>query len=304
MINTKAFSKSLDIFADEIRIKETIYDEIRKRRNTIVDFIKTYIENKDVRLLEQFNIGSYKIKTGVKYHNGTFDIDYALVFDNFYEFNEFDFKENLTNYLRLKIKEHYKLETRIESKKNVIAIKFYDSNKNNIFHLDIALYVSKNNELYQIKKNKNGINELAFSEPKKTYERQNMSLDQKKNPSKRKAIRLLKYLMSRNRFSGVSSIYITDMVISFSDALDTFSLMKKFFEESSRNTYFYLKESPKTNLIEDFRKLNEDSKIMLIKFNGQNNKEVFDKLNSIFNMNLSELDREELKSKTRMHYGG
>jgi len=184
-IDTEILSKSLDEMASSIKIKDESYEIVRTRKKIIIDFIKEYSkDNYEISIINQFNIGSYKIKTGIKREKGEswpFDIDYVIVFQD--EFNYESFKNNLTNWLRKKVKDRYKYNVIVRNKNKVISIAYRDDdNDKTMFFLDIAIYIKKNNQIYHIIKNKINENyESILSDPKNTHQRQLKELSNSQN---------------------------------------------------------------------------------------------------------------------------
>lgn len=305
MINTEVLTESLNKFAKANKINEEQYKELKGRRNTILNLIKEYSKNRDLSISQEFNVGSYKIRTGVQRTDGTngwaFDIDYAIAYNDEFQFEKF--KNDLTTWLRREVKNKYKKNVIVSNKKKVISIAFRDQrNEKTEFYLDVAFYVKKNNYLYHIKRDDYGKYDLHKGDPKTTYTRQKEALS--KNEDKRNAIILLKYLKEKNRIKGASSIFITDKIISYTN-LDTFSLMKKFIEENQNETTFTLKELPHSELINDFEKLNDSLKEMNDKFFCNNyTNDVYSAMNSWFDYKLPELDKEIMEERNERYSGG
>ena len=279
---------------------------MRTKRDQVVDLIKDYSVEKNISVVEQFNVGSYKIKTGVKRQgdNGwAFDIDYVLVFDN--EFDYETYKNNLTNWLRNKVKEKYDNNVKVYNKKKVLSVAFRDNENNKTeFYLDIAFYVRKeDDQISHIKRNDNGNYLLEEGKPKDTYKRQRQSLAEEHN--KRNRILLLKYLREKNRILGASSIFITDSVINCDDELDTYSLMKSFVENNINTDSFTLQEMPYSELINDSGALNDSLKEMNDKFYSKNTTvEVYNSMNQWFDNSLPDLEKEELEERRDRYSGG
>ena len=309
-IDPNPISKSLDILARDKKINNPTYDNLKSKRKKIEKKIIEFSNMKNKTIVDKFNVGSYKTKTGVNNHDGTFDIDYAIVFEDSNFENYGNFKENMTIWLRNQLKNDYKLGIRVASKKSVIAIRFYDkefenNDKKTIFHLDIAFYIKKDDDIYHLKRDDNKNYSLIKSEPKKTYTRQKDALNESEGKnSKRNAIILLKLLKSGDHLNGISSIYITDKICSYNISLDTFSLMKQFIVDAKVNSSFKLLEEPNSELIMDFNKLNLSAKKLLQSFEGNSTVEIYEKLNSKFNKELKALDKENLESETERHFGG
>lgn len=308
-LNTTVLSKALDGFAKEIKITDSVYEQIRGRRETVVKYIETYLNSKGIKITEQFNIGSYITKTGVSYHDNDFDIDYALVVDTE---GFIKHRENLIIWLRDVLKDKYKMPVRVEDSKNVIGIKFYNDNnaeneKKALFHLDIPFYIDKSGTYYHFKKQyKGGPIVQVASEPKLTNDRQKSELDESKGQnSKRNAILILKYLMSRKHLSGISSIYITDRVISLSRALDTYSLIVEFLRQAEVDIVFLLEEMPKTNLIDAWPNLNSTAKTLKSNFIKETTYDTYTSINRKLNNKLPEISKEELADNSiERHFGG
>lgn len=304
-IITEAISKSLNKFAEGAKIKDKQYGVLRKRRDTIIDLIQEYSENQHLKISKQFNIGSYKIKTGVKRygkHGWAFDIDYVLVYEQEFEYE--NFKNNLTNWLRDKVKEKYKYNVIVRNKKKVVSIAFRDKdNEKTIFYLDVALYLETYQGIKHIARDENGKYNLTLGNPKKTHERQRDALAQ--NSDKRNSIILLKYLQEKGRILGASSIFITDFIIGMSNDLDTFSLTKKFIQYNMNATTFKLEELPNSELIEEYADLNKSLYDMNNKFfSCSTTIEVFQAMNSWFDNELEELDKEISEERNERYSGG
>lgn len=306
MINTEALSKSLNEFARKNKLNDNQYKNLKGRRNTIIDLIKEYsINNWDLKIFDQFNVGSYKIKTGVQRAgaNGwAFDIDYVIAFDQ--EFDYESFKNNLTSWLRNTVKERYKHNVIVSNKKKVISVAFRDAEDDKtLFYLDLALYKKDGNRLLHIKRTNNGFYDLEEGKPKVTHQRQKSILGE--NESKRNAIILLKYLKEKNRIKGTSSIFITDSIIKLDSQLDTFSLMKKFIQENKNITTFSLEESPFSELIKDPQVLNLSLQEMNEKFfSFDTTNQVYSAMNSWFDYKLPDLDKEILEERNERYSGG
>jgi len=168
----------------------------------------------------------------------------------------------------------------VSNKKKVVSVAFRNHyNTKTEFYLDIAIYIEQDGYLYHIKRNDNGKYIGEYGTPRKTYERQKEALSYM--PNKRNAIIILKYLKEKNRIEGVSSIFITDMIISYSNNLDTFSLIKKFIEENIFTNTFKLVEAPKSELINDVHKFHQSLDAMSKKFFTEiSTNEVYNSMNS------------------------
>ncbi|ALV23098.1 hypothetical protein ASO20_00180 [Mycoplasma sp. (ex Biomphalaria glabrata)] len=252
-INEQKISDVLDKFASKLKISDDIYDEIRSRRDKIIEFVKEFSRQQNLKIVGEFNLGSYKIRTGVKYHDNDFDIDYGIVLEEGTELSDaIRFKEKLIPWIREKLNNYYKLNVTVKDKKPVVTIKFMNNLNKPNFHIDFVIYVKpkinsisfyKNDELLHLRRtsDNNSSYELKISDPKATFNRQSKALDESNGKnSKRNAILILKHLFSRNHLRGITSIYITDLVISLRDD-DTFNLIKKFLYESSWRSSFNLK---------------------------------------------------------------
>lgn len=304
-MNTEVLSKSLNEFARKNKMSEDQYKQLKGRRNTILKLIKRYSEFKGLAVSQEFNVGSYKIRTGVQREaaNGwAFDIDYVLVYNQ--EFDYETFKNNLTDWLRKEVKDKYKRIVIVSNKKKVVSVAFRnDENTKTDFYLDIALYLNHQDNLFHIKRDDEGEYELKYGCPKDTYTRQKDALHE--NEDKRNAIIILKYLKEKNRIKGTSSIFITDKIISYSDLLDTFSLIKKFISENQIIQTFELKEAPFSNLIKDYKKLNESLKEMNKKFFTENSTlEIYKAMNSWLDYKLPDLDKEIMEERNERYSGG
>ena len=307
MVDNKVISNSLDEFARKNKIDESQYRELKGRKNTIIDFIERYSnEVHDLKISNRFNVGSYKIRTGVQRdgENGwAFDIDYVMVYSR--EFDYESFKGNLTNWLRTKVKEHYKRNVIVSNKKKVVSIAFrnHDNTKTE-FYLDVALYIKDDNgDIHHVKRDESGEYSTEMGKPRDTYERQKKALAN--NPSKRNAIVLLKYLKEKNRIKGASSISITDKIILFGDDLDSFSLIRKFVKDNLNTFSFKLEEEPKSELIENSSDFRESLKEMDKKFYSSDSTiEVFAAMNSWFDYKFPELDKELMKDRNERYSGG
>lgn len=305
MINTEALSKSLNEFAKKTKINDNQYEQLRGRRNTIIDLIKDYSKIKNLTIVENFNVGSYKIKTGVKRNgkNGwAFDIDYVIAYNSKFDYETF--KNNLTSWLRDKVKEKYKNNVIVSNKKKVISIAYRDNdNDKTLFYLDIAIYLKKNDDLYHVKRDDNGNYTSIKGEPKVTYERQRSGLLELE--SKRNAIIVLKYLKEKNRINGSSSIFITDSIIELNSDLDTFTLIKKFIQDNKIKTSFKLKELPNSELIKDEEELQTSLIEMDEKFFSSNTtNEVYKAMNSWLDNSLPDLDKDLLDEDRNERYSG
>ena len=304
-INNEALSKSLDEFARNNKLNDKQYKELRGRRNTITNLIKDYSEDKGLTIVEQFNVGSYKTKTGVKRDgkNGwAFDIDYVIAYNS--EFDYETFKNNLTSWLRDKVKEKYKNNIIVSNKKKVISIAYRDDNNDKtLFYLDIAIYLKENDHLYHIKRDESGNYTSVEGQPKITYERQRSALSDLEN--KRNAIIVLKYLKEKKRIKGSSSIFITDSIIKMDSNLDTFTLIKKFIQDNETTTSFKLEEMPNSELIENQEELSISLKEMNQKFFSSNTtNEIYIAMNSWLDNSLPDLDKELLEERNERYSGG
>ena len=304
-INNEALSKSLDEFARNNKLNDKQYKELRGRRNTIIDLIKDYSNDKGLTIVEKFDVGSYKIKTGVKRDgkNGwAFDIDFVLAFNS--KFNYEKYKNNLTSWLRDKVKEKYKNNIIVSNKKKVISIAYRDDNNDKtLFYLDIAIYLKENDHFYHIKRNENGNYTSVEGQPKITYERQRLALSDLEN--KRNAIIVLKYLKEKKRIKGSSSIFITDSIIKMDSNLDTFTLIKKFIQDNETTTSFKLEEMPNSELIENQEELSISLKEMNQKFFSSNTtNEIYIAMNSWLDNSLPDLDKELLEERNERYSGG
>lgn len=305
MINTEVLTNSLNNFAKENKLNEEQYEQLKGRKNKILELIRKYSEYKGLSISQEFNVGSYKIRTGVQRTDGTngwaFDIDYVIAYN--YEFNFKNFKDNLTSWLRKEVKAKYNRNVIVSNKKKVVSIAFRDKkDEKTEFFLDVALYVEKSDGLYHVKRNDYGIYEMQKGNPKATYTRQKNALAN--NEDKRNAIIILKYLKEKRRIEGVSSIFITDNIISYSN-LDTLSLIKKFIQENKNKISFPLQELPNSNLIKDFKKLNFSLNEMNKKFFSNNTtNEVYIAMNSWLDNALPELDKELMEERNERYSGG
>lgn len=305
MINTEVLSNSLNEFARENKLNENQYNQLKGRKNTIIGLIEEYSKFKDLSISRKFNVGSYKIRTGVQRTDGTngwaFDIDYVIAYNKEFDFESF--KNNLTSWLRKEVKDRYSRNVVVSNKKKVISIAFRDQHDEKTeFYLDIALYVDEWGELYHVKRDEYGNYKMQKGDPEATHTRQKDALS--KNEDKRNAIVLLKYLKEKGRIKGVSSIFITDEIISYGD-LDTFSLMKKFIEENEISKSFKLQELPNSELIKNSTKLNESLKEMNQKFFSNNTtNEIYMAMNSWFDYKLPALDKELMEERNERYSGG
>ena len=304
-INNEALSKSLDEFARNNKLNDKQYKELRGRRNTIIDLIKDYSNDKGLTIVEKFDVGSYKIKTGVKRDgkNGwAFDIDFVLAFNSKFDYEKY--KNNLISWLRDKVKEKYKNNIIVSNKKKVISIAYRDDNNDKtIFYLDIAIYLKENGHFYHIKRNENGNYTSVEGQPKITYERQRLALSDLEN--KRNAIIVLKYLKEKKRIKGSSSIFITDSIIKMDSNLDTFTLIKKFIQDNETTTSFKLEEMPNSELIENQEELSISLKEMNQKFFSSNTtNEIYIAMNSWLDSSLPDLDKELLEERNERYSGG
>ena len=311
MINPQTISKSLDKYALEtLKIKDKIYDELRIRRNQVVELVESYVEAKEnFHIKECFNLGSYKIRTGVMYYDNDYDIDYAIAFDKFDLLNAENFKKNLRVFLSKNLKERWKKYKNVivKNNKKVITIKFMNDHNEQAFHLDLPFYFKEDDCYYLVFRDSLGKYYTKQSYPKEINKRQTEALNPEQNRfnSRRNAIILLKHLMSRNHIEGISSIYITDKIISFPIELDTFSLMKRFFESAKNEISFTLKEEKDTNLILDSQKLNDSAHSFWIHcFNETTTKEAFMKLEQKFNNKLPPLELEKGSQNIDIYHGG
>ena len=305
MINTEALSKSLNEFAKKIKINDNQYEQLRGRRNTIIGLIKDYSKIQNLTIVEDFNVGSYKIKTGVKRNgkNGwAFDIDYVIAYNSKFDYETF--KNNLTSWLRDKVKEKYKNNVIVSNKKKVISLAYRDDdNDKTLFYLDIAIYLKENDDFYHIKRDDNGNYTSIKGEPKVTYERQRLVLSELEN--KRNAIIILKYLKEKNRIKGSSSIFITDSIIELDSDLDTLTLIKKFIQDNKTTNSFKLEELPNSELIKDEEELQTSLIEMDKKFFFSNTTiEVHKAMNSWLDNSLPDLEKDLLDEDRNERYSG
>lgn len=125
-------------FHDSIRLSFDDNQELREKRDIVLN---KFFENRDedVPKPDTFNQGSYAMSTGVKPIDGDYDIDVGLNFD----ISKDDYKPvEVKKWVYEVLKDH----TQSVKVKSPCVTVTYQKNDEPIYHVDLAIYSSKNSD--------------------------------------------------------------------------------------------------------------------------------------------------------------
>lgn len=124
------------------RIDDATYDKIRSKRDSIIKLIK---DNDKTLSFETFGVGSYAVRTGVKYKDKNFDIDVAL----FFNITEENTARQVKNSVYKAI-EGLK-DVTIRYRRKCITVLYTDKNDDDLFHIDFAVFgYDRNKDIYYL----------------------------------------------------------------------------------------------------------------------------------------------------------
>lgn len=168
-------------YDNSIKLDESDYRRIREKREKIIEELKA---NDSVISFDHINLGSYKLRTGVKYKNNDYDIDCGIrMFIKEEELGSYDAKECKTLIFNA-------ISARRDKKfKNKCITAVYYENNHPAYHVDFPVFAyDQENECYYLAEGKqNEEVKWVKSEPSKLIE----YLDLKDDNYKR-IVRLLK----------------------------------------------------------------------------------------------------------------
>ncbi|MDO9103066.1 MAG: nucleotidyltransferase [Candidatus Nitrotoga sp.] len=143
-----AVQKQFEEFHDAIKLDED--DEkakLREKREMLIDALKANLPD-DVPAFTPFNQGSYSMSTGVVPLDGNYDIDVGLVFDCT--------KDHYPDLIALKQKVRDSLDTlgrTVLIRRPCVTVN-YMRNGSPAYHVDLAIYVKRNDDLLDLAKGK------------------------------------------------------------------------------------------------------------------------------------------------------
>ena len=125
-------------FNETIRLSETKLDELREKRNKILDKLRA---NEDLPSFEEFGQGSYRMGTEVKPIDKDYDIDVGLRFN----VNKNDYEDPLT--LKKQIRDILKNHTEYGAEiKTPCVTVTYKKDGETAYHVDIVTYTYEDKE--------------------------------------------------------------------------------------------------------------------------------------------------------------
>ncbi len=115
-------------YNDVKSLKQSDYDEMISKRDIIIKEIRG---DENVPEFKPYNLGSYKLKTGVNYNDNKYDIDCGLVFTNTNEMNANQFKQSVYNAI---------YNTRKKQFNTKCLTARYQEDEKPLFHIDFPIY--------------------------------------------------------------------------------------------------------------------------------------------------------------------
>lgn len=143
-----AVQQHFQAFHDRIKLDDD--DEKAKLREKRETLLKTLRDNlgDDVPSFEKFNQGSYSMHTGVRPHNGNYDIDVGLVFDCT--------RDKYPDPVDLKKKVHDALDSNgrtVLIRRPCVTVNYMRGGETD-YHVDLAIYVRRGDSLLDLAKGK------------------------------------------------------------------------------------------------------------------------------------------------------
>ncbi len=241
-------------YDDQKKLVKSDYDKMTEKRDIIINEIR---EDENVQSFDILNLGSYKLKTGVKYKDNDYDIDCGLFFANKNNLSANDLKNDV--YEAIHNNRTKKFNTKCLSAK-------YQENGKGSFHLDFPIYF-KDGDNFKLCDGKKDNVEFVNSEPRKLIDYLNYeSLEEKLLKSYKRMVRLLKLwkskvfshskvdsvppsiafnITARQYFENASSINDIDYLIDICaeiekqfDDNDELLFLELPFSETSENVYY------------------------------------------------------------------
>jgi hypothetical protein len=174
-----------DKYDDQKKLVKSDYDKMTEKRDTIINEIK---RAKNIQSFDVLNLGSYKLKTGVKYKDNSYDIDCGLIFNNTEKLDANTLKNNI-----------YESISRSRTKKfktKCLSAIYQDEGKES-FHIDFAIYMKENEQYFLCDGKKDNV-KYVKTEPKKLIEYLNYeNLEDVKRNKYKRSVRLLKLWKSK-----------------------------------------------------------------------------------------------------------
>ena len=143
-----AVQKQFDDFHQAIKLDDD--DEkakLREKREILLDALNKYLDD-DVPTFEKFDQGSYSMHTGVVPRDGNYDIDVGLIFDCK--------RDKYSDPVTLKKKVRDALDTHVRTvliRRPCVTVN-YLRNSEPEYHVDLAIYVKRDDDLLDIAKGK------------------------------------------------------------------------------------------------------------------------------------------------------
>lgn len=266
MINKSTLNTAFVNLANEIKLTEKNYENMKATARRFVDAARSHVKQKYGIGTSHEYLGSTALKLGVKYKDNEFDVDSALIFNTNDKKILVEIKKDLVDLFRKIANTDYENAT-AKSKKPVIEISFKDKHGTDKFHLDF-LIVGNTNEsedyYFIFSETPNEYNdsyELFQTEFKKFNE---WVIERYTNiPETKDAIRLLKYWNSNvnqntGKFVKLPSSLIVEIAseVSTSNIFDTMiatlERIKKYLTEGYSGNF-----KPKWDY---FRKMSSEDK--------------------------------------------
>ena len=150
-------------YDNNIKLNESDYDKMRKKRNLVLEEIR---KDDNVMTFTPINLGSYKLKTGVKYKDNDYDIDCGIRLNiNCDELDQYD-AEDCKNKIYEAIKEYREKKY----KNKCITVKYYEQGKPS-YHIDFPVFAyDSETKVYYLADGKKGNVTWAKSNPEELIE--------------------------------------------------------------------------------------------------------------------------------------
>lgn len=242
-------------FHDAIKIVVDENNELKEKRDEILELISSNLKKETEASFETFNQGSYAMKTGIKaLDGGDYDIDVGVIFDLDKEDEKYQDPINVKNIVFNALNDEF---DDVKMKVPCVTVKFENEEEDNRnYHVDFAIYSkNENGEIFLAKGKPTSLNENKIweeSDPKELLKKMKESYGLKfERMQFRRIIRYLKRwkdLKFKNQVNRPTGIGLSNA------ALEKFELSYTLDPVSMSRTYNDLDALKKfvNSMINDF----------------------------------------------------